>query len=56
MVLMVFVIVVVVFVAESYISMLTMEKDDVFPYAIVIWASPALNNFMGDSPFPMLYV
>lgn len=53
-VLMVFVIIVVVFVGVSCVSILIMLNDADGPYPIVIWASPALNNLMGVSPFPML--
>ncbi len=54
--LMVLVIIVVVFVGVSYILMVVTVSVDVVPYAIVMWASPALNAFIGSTPLPMLYV
>lgn len=48
-----FFIMVVVFVVVSYITILVI---DVVPYPNVIWASPALNIFIGTIPLPMLYV
>lgn len=43
-------------VSASYISMAVTVSADVVPYAIVMWASPALNAFIGYTPLPMLYV
>lgn len=45
----------VVLVGASYISRLVTVSDLEVPYAIVIWASPALKAVIGDNPFPMLY-